>query len=280
MQKIGMIIINYNDSKTTKKLLENVKDYNVINKIVIVDNKSTDNSVKELEKYKSSKVTILVNEENNGYASAINLGSKYLIDLYKECYIIVSNSDIVIHKESDIKKLINHFAMKDIAIVAPTINEHGKIKRCWKLCSANSTILVNIPLINRLYKKNILEYKEDYFNKNYSIVDVIHGSFFIIDSKILKKVNYFDEKTFLYYEENIMARKLQVINKKSLVDNTVIVDHEHSVSINKKYSELNKYKILKQSQEYYMQEYNNANKLQMSILKFFNKVNEFFYKFR
>ncbi|MBR1413335.1 MAG: glycosyltransferase family 2 protein [Bacilli bacterium] len=280
MKKVGMIIVNYNDSETTIKLLNNVKDYELIDKIVIVDNKSTDKSAKILKKYKSDKVTILVNYENKGYASAINLGSKYLMQQLRNCYIIVSNADIVVKSEEDIKNLLKHFEIEDVAMVAPTINEWGVYKRCWKLCTTKETILCNIPLINRLYKHKFLEYPEGYFGTEYSVVDVIHGSFFIIDSAILKQVGFYDENTFLYYEENIMARKLQAIKKKSVVDNRIEVMHEHSVSINKSVNNVNKYRILKKSQEYYLKNYNGATKFQLRIIHILNKINEIGYKFR
>ena len=280
MRKVGMIIVNYNDSETTIKLLNNVKDYNIIDKIVIVDNKSTDKSARILKKYKSDKITVLVNYENKGYASAINLGSKYLMQHLRDCYIIISNADIVIKKEEDIEKLLAHFEMPDVAMVGPTINEWGVLKRSWKLCSTKQTILLNIPLINRLYRHKLLEYPKRYFNTDYSVVDVLHGSFFIIDSNILKEVGYYDEHTFLYYEENIMARKLKFIKKKSIVDNKVEVMHEHSVSINKSVNNINKYKILKESQEYYLKYYNGASKRELKIIHFLNKINEKGYKFR
>ena len=47
MRKLVFVIINYNDYETTKKLLDNIKDYKVIDKIYVVDNHSTDNSYKE-----------------------------------------------------------------------------------------------------------------------------------------------------------------------------------------------------------------------------------------
>ena len=50
MTKLGMVIINYNDYKTTKILLNNVKDYDSLDSIVVVDNHSTDNSYKILKK--------------------------------------------------------------------------------------------------------------------------------------------------------------------------------------------------------------------------------------
>ena len=46
--KLGMCIVNYNDYETTKTLIDNVKNYKCLDKIVIVDNKSTDDSLSKL----------------------------------------------------------------------------------------------------------------------------------------------------------------------------------------------------------------------------------------
>ena len=42
---IGMVIVNYNDYETTKRLLDNVKNYKYIKEIEVVYNKSTDNTL-------------------------------------------------------------------------------------------------------------------------------------------------------------------------------------------------------------------------------------------
>ena len=43
-----MIIVNYNDFDTTKRLLDNVKDYKCLDKIIVVDNHSSDKSLSKL----------------------------------------------------------------------------------------------------------------------------------------------------------------------------------------------------------------------------------------
>ena len=50
MRKLAMVIINYNDYDTTKKLIDNIKNYKVLDKIIIVDNASTDNSYNKIKK--------------------------------------------------------------------------------------------------------------------------------------------------------------------------------------------------------------------------------------
>ena len=270
MKKLGMVIVNYNDSKTTIKLLNNIKDYKILDLIVIVDNNSSDNSVKYLKVYTNDKIILLENKENKGYANGLNLGAKYLIKNLKNCNIIFSNADIIINDEKDLKKLSNDIN-DDIKVVGPTIIEQKKLNRGWCMPTVNDEILFNLPLISRKLKKKIL-YKESHYEKEISLVEVVSGCFFLVEGKTLEKINYFDENTFLYYEENILSSKIKKINKKEAVDNRINVIHDHSVTIDQNIKKINKYKILKKSQKYYIKNYTKHNNLQLILLLLTNKL--------
>ncbi len=276
MTKLGMVIVNYNDYKTTIELLNNVKDYKCLNSIVIVDNKSTDDSVKYLKKYESKKIVVLESAENKGYASGLNIGAKYLNDKYKDCNIIFSNADIIINKEEDLKKLSSDIK-GDIAVVGPTIVQRNEISgenelsRGWMLPTISDEIKFNLPYISRKYRKEIL-YHEDYYNEDISIVGVVSGCIFCVSGKVLKEIGYFDENTFLYYEEQILSKKLKDINKQVAVDNNVVVIHNHSVTVDKNIKKINKYKIMKTSQEYFVKKYLNASDKELKKLNFTNKL--------
>lgn len=278
MRKIGYVIINYNDFKTTEKLINNIKDYKVIDEIVIVDNNSTDDSKNKLSKIKG--ITLIANKENYGFAKAINIGCKYLIDKYKECYIFVSNSDIRITQENDLKELLKCFKIKDVALVGPVIKEPDGIVRGWKSTTVLEDILLNIPLINRVYRNKLISYKDEYYNTLLSYVDMVKGCFFLIDSKALEKVNFFDENTFLYYEENILAKKLKVKKYKTVINNKVTVYHDHAKTISKNVNNINRYKITKQSMMYYEKNYNDASKFELFVLNLLNNINLIFKKIR
>lgn len=267
MKKIGLVIVNYNDALNTIDLINSVDNFKVINKIVVVDNKSTDNSLDLLKKVKSKKLLVISNLENKGYSSAINIGSKYLIDNYKDCYIFVSNTDIKIPNENTIKEMVNTFKDNEIAIVMPKVYENNTIKRGWKLNNSSKDLLISIPLINKIYRNKLLNYEDSYYNSKVTYIDVFYGCFFAIDSKVLEEVNFFDENTFLYYEENIMARKIQSIKKRICINNSIYVMHKHNATIRNNVSLLNKYKIYKKSFLYYEKEYNNAKPWQIILFK-------------
>lgn len=271
-KKIGMVIVNYNDFTMTSRLLNNVKDYKCLDLIVVVDNNSSDNSYDKLKEFESNRITIIKNS-NRQYSSGLNVGAKYLIKKVGDCNIIFSNSDIIIKGEEDLKKLSSNIN-KDIVAVGPTVEEHDVLNRGWHLPTTNQEILFNIPLLSRYFKQKYLPYGEEHFKKDTSIVDVVSGCFFVVDSKFLMNHGYFDETTFLYYEEQIFAMKVKEQGKKELIDNKVTIIHDHSVSIDKNINRLKKQKILKISQRYFAKKYLKANKLQMALLY----ITDYFYR--
>lgn len=271
---IGMVIVNYNDYKTTKRLLDNVKDYKILKEIVVVDNKSTDNSLEELRKLKNKKITIIDSGNNKGYSYALNVGCKYLIDKYKSLNIVISNSDIIIESELDIKDLNSYISAKNV-IVGPTIIQGNDLNRGFKIPSPWHDIKQNIVFFGKRVLAKELSYPDNYYHKEISKVDTVSGCFFMIASKHLEEMGYFDEGVFLYYEENIMGIKTKKLGKNIIVANNVDVIHDHSVSIDKSLKRIKKYDILKTSQEYFEKVYNGASKIELFFLKVFRYLTRF-----
>ena len=265
MSKIGIVVLNYNDYKETREYIDTIKKFRTINEIVVVDNNSTDASYEVLKRMEKGNITVLKAKENNGYASGNNIGVKYLKG--KVDYVIISNPDIIL-EESVIKKLKKDMDENpEYALVAPVIEQHGEISRGWKLSKITNEIGLNLNYFHKIVEKK-LKYDDKKYNSDLTRVDVVSGCFFAVRMDVLNLVGNFDESTFLFYEENILASKFKNINAKSYVDNTVKVIHNESVTINKTMASINKYKILKNSQKYYARYYLHANVFQMFILRF------------
>lgn len=274
----GIVIVNYNDYESTFKLVENIKKYKIIEKIVIVDNNSREEEKEKLRTIKHKKVKIIENSENKGYSYAINIGAKYLISLYGKCNIIVSNSDVIIKEEKNIKELLKTLLNKDVAVSSPVIFENGKLNRGWKLTTPKQDILMMLPKVYSFFEKKYRYYKEEHYMEKTSIVDVVSGCFFLIKSTVLEEIGFLDEAVFLYYEENILAKKLKKLKLKSVINNEVVIIHNHSVTIDKNVSRKNKLKTLRNSQFYYEEKYNNVSKSELFIMKMFSKFFIFFVK--
>ena len=260
-KKNAIIVLNYNDYKTVIDYIELIKDYKSIDKIVIVDNCSTDDSYNKLKKYNSERIYVVKSPENKGYAYGNNYGVHYL-EKKKEHYdyITISNPDVNV-EDSTISKMEEFLdSNKDVALVAPTmVFASGDVSdlRAWKERKLDSDITdSSIAMTHKAKKSHIEKYDDSYFEKEYSYVDCVPGSFFMIKYDAFKEVGYFDEGTFLFYEEDILGKKLKNKKYKTVLLNKLKFIHYESVSINKNMISLNKYLEIQKSKRYYHEHYN------------------------
>jgi len=96
MQNVSFIIPNYNAENTIDKCIESVQKQKYSEKIeiIVIDDRSTDNSLQVISKYKNIK--LIKNEKNLGLASSLNKAiklSKYntLCILWCDCILVNNN---------------------------------------------------------------------------------------------------------------------------------------------------------------------------------------------
>lgn len=282
--KTAIIILNYNSEDDTIRFVNEIKEYNVLNKIVVVDNLSTTNRFEDLKSLESNKVNVIKSEKNGGYSYGNNYGIKYLESLEEKYdYIIISNPDIHIEEDAIFKTLKFLEENKTVAIAAPKMfnKEKAPIRRsAWKIRKPkidmiNSTRLTQV-LLYPFFRKG--EYSEEDYKKDILEVEAISGAFFIIKYDIFKKAGFLDENVFLFYEEDILATKVKNMGYKVYSLNNIHFEHFESTSINKAFSYYNKIKRLQQSKMYYQKTYNNINGFQnavFTILNFWKRVELF-----
>ena len=78
------------------------------------------------------------------------------------------------------------------------------------------------------------EYRDNIINNPEPINEVwgVMGCLFFIRAKDFEAVGLFDENVFLYFEENILACRLQRIGRKSAVVNDITFIHAHKFPSN------------------------------------------------
>lgn len=268
MRDLVFVIINYNTKALAEKLVANVKDYQSVSKILIVDNASTDDSYQELKKLENDYIEVIQAKENKGFSAGMNIGAKRAMELFPKCDIIFSNTDIIISSEETIEILQTALKMRRVAVAAPVVFQENTISRGWKIPSAKEEILINLPVIGNKLQKKYMFYDEDHYKGKYSYVEAVSGCFFMIKSEALKRINYFDENVFLYYEENILGEKLRNSSYTLVICNEALIIHDHSVSIDHNVGTINKFKILKNSQRYFQKKYHYATEKEIKKLKF------------
>lgn len=278
--KFAIIVLNYNDHENTIKYVNSIKDYDIVDKIIVVDNNSTTkDEIKILKELESEKVEILSSEKNGGYAYGNNLGLKYLEKIGSYEFVAISNPDVYVDEKTLTDCLDYLKTHNKVAIVAPRMHfVSGPARRAaWKtrkpiIDIANSTRITEALMFPFLRKG---EYsKKDYLQEDLK-VDCIAGSFFIAKYDSLKKVNYMDEKTFLFYEEDILGARLKNIGLEIHILNNLKFMHYESQTIGKMMNMFRKMDILFDSKIYYQKEYNHIHLpliIIFNILRYVRKI--------
>ena len=271
---IGIVILNYNSSKLILKLLKDLEDIKEVKKIIIVDNNSQDDSVETLRKIINEKIILIENDENRGYSAGNNIGIKYLIKNFREIeYITILNPDIEISNKN-IFIILKSFLEKnkEAGIIAPLMFLNGKYQKnlsSWKVPEKFDNLFNCLGITKKI--ENIFQRKKE---KN-----VIPGSFLFFKKETIKNINYLDEGTFLYYEENILAQKLKKIKKKMLVVSNINYNHVHSSERKKLKNKLFHNNIYFNSMIYYEKKYNQKySKITIPIIKILFLIRKIFFK--
>ena len=262
---VSCVILNYNDAETTLNLVLRVKGYSLIDHIVVVDNCSTDDSWKVLQRLKSEKVHVIKSPKNGGYGYGNNVGLRYSADVLHVNYSIVANPD-VLFDENCVRKFIQTL-QEDSSVAVVSAKQSNSPDCAWKDCSILQYILAT-SLFFEVWLK-IRSYPKNYFIGKDSVpVFAVPGSLLMVDLKKMLKYGLYDEDFFLYFEEFVLAQKFANAGLKTILRLDCSYVHNHHVSISKAYNRWSQqHAILLKSAELFLTKYKNANVLQMTLAK-------------
>ena len=259
-----LVVLNYNDAQTTYKFVDMALKCASIKKIIVVDNCSADNSYEELNKLSNDRIDVIQSKRNGGYAYGNNYGCSYAIEKYNPDLIFISNPDVCFTDE-----VIKHMqeALRDndnIGVIAPIVNQGYN---AWNtpgfIGVIESIFLIWHNLHKRKIKKQLTEDK-----RNTVSIGVVEGSFFCVKKDVYVAVKGFDEKTFLYYEENIFSKRLNNAGFTEAVLTNDRYDHLHSVSIKKRFGgKTRAFKYFHTGMSIYLDDYLSCNLIQKGIFE-------------
>jgi len=195
--KIGVAIVQWNHSKLTLKLIEQLVELDKAIKIVITDNGSQDeelsflkkglNQIKQHHMNKTIGVTILENRYNSGFSAGINLSIAKLLDTDCE-WIWLLNNDIEV-SDLDIDSLKNQLLALSPSIVGmPMLEQGGKaFSGSYRFNRWSSKFHEIDTIINATNIKQRDRY--------------VSGANMLVHHSIFKEVGLLNQRTFLYFEE-------------------------------------------------------------------------------
>lgn len=275
------IVLNYNDADTTSALVSRLHHYRSIDKIIIVDNASTDDSAQRLSKLVGEKTVLIRGERNGGYGFGNNLGLKYASGVFHAKYALIANPDTEFTEEAVIAMREAFSRNKKIAAAAPLMlhEKHmnaapGSYKSricgpsAWPLRPWLYDLIESEPVMRRLFS-HLLHYDEAFYEKKEMLfVGALAGALVMLDVEKVLSCGGYDERVFLYCEENILGRRLRAGRYRSVLLRDVSYKHIHSKSITKSFtSALQRQRLRERATLIYYRKYLRINALQYMISK-------------
>lgn len=237
--KMGIVILNYNTWQESIQCVESIVRNTIENyHIYLVDNCSTDDSIQKLEEcYKEkSGISFIKAEKNRGYSAGNNLGIRRAVK--EGCDVVfVINSDVELLNNALDRMKDTLLEDRECMIVGPSIlNNEGletqlaRKKLTWKLF-----LFGRHPLccISYFKKKSERRYEIPEEGK-FKFKGMVSGCCFGCRAEDMERLQYLDENVFLYYEEDILAYKIEKLHRKVVVDCEAKIWHKEGTSTKKK----------------------------------------------
>ncbi len=247
MNKIAIVILNYNSFEDTIKLVSELQMQTVskLMQIVVVDNFSPNNSFYKLTflEKKFRNVKILQTGSNLGYAKGNNFGLEYLDNNVHPEFIAILNNDVKLEYDCFENLISKYWLLDEPAVIAPRkLDNDGKEVIGMKMNSFLEDCL-RLFYLYRFFLKYSAKVNFDTTGKIAMEVELVPGCFMFSSFERFKNLGFFNSNTFLYVEERFITVEVQKIGWKNyiILDQSYI--HSHSKTINTVYDKATRYKI-------------------------------------
>ncbi|MFH1226459.1 MAG: glycosyltransferase family 2 protein [Planctomycetota bacterium] len=222
MEKVCVIIINWNGKKHLEKCLPAISEQSYPNyEIMVVDNGSTDGTIDYINNY-WPKVRIIALKENKFFASGNNIGIQQALKNKEISYIALLNNDTIADKNwlSEMVKITD--TDPRIGIVAAKLMKMG-----------NQRIIDSTGHIFDKWGKIVDRGHNEIDSGQYDTkVDVLGAcaAACLYRRTMLEDIGLFDERLVMYYEDAELSWRAYKRDWKAKYVPTAVVLHERGAS--------------------------------------------------
>lgn len=249
MKKVFVSIINFNGKENTQECLTSIENSDLTDlklTVIVSDNASREEFNQKDINLKNISFKFIKHQENLGFAEGHNVAIKFALENNADC-IVILNNDVILDKNC-LKELVNSLK-DDVAIVSPKIyfakgcefhkdrykeSELGKV--IWY--AGGEMDWGNVLA----YHRGVDEVDNGQFEKEVKI-DFASGCCMLISAKALEKVGLFDQRYFLYYEDNDFSQRIKKANYKIIYQPKAFLWHKNADSAGGSGSDLQDYYI-------------------------------------
>ncbi len=193
-----IIIVHYNGADWIEKCLGSFSKTNFEDKIIVVDNCSTEQDGLQIIQDKFPKTTLIKLDKNIGFGRANNVGIALAIER-KAKYIFLLNQDAWICETDTIEKLVQIANENiDFAIISP-IHYNSTQTALDQGFGAYIASSKNAELISDIYLKKL---------KSIYQISFVNAAAWLLNVELFKKISYFDPDFFMYGEDTDLINRV------------------------------------------------------------------------
>lgn len=212
LKTFDIVTVNWNSGEQLKDCVESIQEAEfsncILNKVVVVDNDSKDNSLELVEALNYEKLEIIKNQDNLGFGKACNIGAKNS----QSDFILFLNPDAMVYEDT-FKKLFDYIEQNDAGDIAvfgaQLIGDDGKVQRTCARFPKLLNFLVKVLGLNKFSLKYFKTYHMEEWNHNETKeINHVIGAFYVIKREIFNKIQGFDERYFVYFEDLDLSKRV------------------------------------------------------------------------
>lgn len=216
---VSIIIVNYNAGQFLTNCV--VSGLNQAREIIIIDNASSDNSLAILEStnVEHSKLKIIRNTRNLGFAAACNIGT----NAAKNKYLLYLNPDCLLHDKTTEKLLLNIEDNKDIGMTGglltnPDGTEQAGGRRAVPTPWRSFVRAFGLSHFSHRWPKLFYDFHlhKQPLPQHPMAVEAISGACMMIKRDVINRIGQWDEKYFLHCEDLDLCMRIRQAGLKIL----------------------------------------------------------------
>ena len=215
MLNVFVSILNYNGGKDTLSCLKslnevNIKDFNL--SVIVLDNGSKEIFECNENAYQNFKLSVIRSEKNLGFSGGQNMNIKRALEDGAD-YIVILNNDVILDKNLLVELLEVFQEKNDCGMVSPKIyfakghefhkNRYDENERGNIIWYAGGRMDWNNIIGSH---RGVDEVDKGQFEK-LEETDFASGCCLMVRKDIVEKIGFFDERYFLYYEDNDLSQR-------------------------------------------------------------------------
>jgi GT2 family glycosyltransferase len=236
---IRAVVLNFNQPALTLRCVASLaqQSYEPL-EIVVVDNGSESDNLARLRDGLPPGIRLISLPINVGYAAGNNAGARPIEGMRAPTYLWVLNNDVVIDDPDTAEGLVAALRRDHRrAAVSPLIRDPRsgtrsrpplqvrRIPDYPALLVAYSSWLAKLPSLRRIYSRQMYLERVPYPPDSEIDCESVNGSCFMIMMEFIESIGYFDEGTFLYFEELILGWQMRSRGRCGCLATSFTVDH-------------------------------------------------------